>query len=90
MAQFVYPASSVSIPGVAAEATLSTVSSTLTALTNKSAGALVPEAFDEIVLAYVGATTKVATATYKLATVTVATLTFTYDGSDRLTNTVAS
>ncbi len=69
--------------GAATEATLSSFSS-------KSPAGFVPEAFDETVTTYVGATTKINTVTYKLATVTVATLTMSYDGSDRLTGVVKS
>jgi hypothetical protein len=63
-----------------------TVNTTLTALSAKSAGALVPFAHDEIVNTYVGVTSRIATSVYKLAGVTVATVTYTYDGSNRLTN----
>lgn len=53
-------------------------------------GKLVPEAFDEIDLTYVlsgpGAG-QIQTAIYKLTASTVATLTLTYDGSDRI-NTI--
>lgn len=52
--------------------------------------ALVPEAYDEVITTYVGATTKINTVVYKLATVTVGTLTFSYDGSDRLIGVVRS
>lgn len=52
--------------------------------------ALVPEAYDEVITTYVGATTKINTVVYKLATVTVGTLTFSYDGSDRLISVVRS
>jgi len=51
---------------------------------------LVPVAYDETVIAYVGATTDIASVVYKLATATVATLTFTYDGSNRLVDVVKS
>lgn len=66
---------------------------TLAALNAKTAGGLVPVAFDEVVLTYVpsgAGVGQVATATYKLATVTVKTLTMSYDGSDRLSGVVAS
>lgn len=43
---------------------------------------------DEVVLTYVGATTDIATVVAKLASVTVVTLTFTYDGSNRLVGVV--
>jgi hypothetical protein len=61
---------------------------TLAALNAKSAAALVPEQFDEQVISYVGATTDVSTVEYKLATVTVATLTLSYDGNNRLIGVV--
>jgi hypothetical protein len=47
-------------------------------------------AHDEVVVTYVGATTLISTVVYKLATVTVATLTFSYDGSNRLIGVVRS
>lgn len=53
----------------------------------------VPTAFDEIVLTYVpsgNGAGQIATATYKLATATVATLTMTYNGSDQLTDVLKS
>lgn len=62
---------------------------TLLAFSDKSAGALVPEAFDYIDLTYVGATTDINTAVYKLGGsggTVVATLTMGYDGSNRLTS----
>jgi hypothetical protein len=48
---------------------------------------LVPFPHDQVVLTYDSAG-NVATAVYKLATVTLATLTLTYDSSNRLTNIV--
>lgn len=56
----------------------------------KSASALVSDAFDEQVINYVGATDKIDTIEYKAAGSTQATLTFSYDGSDRLTGIVKS
>lgn len=56
-------------------------------------GSLVPTAYDEIDLTYVTAGNgigQIETAIYKLATVTVKTLTLTYDGSDRLSTVVAT
>lgn len=50
--------------------------------------ALINVPHDEIVLTYVGATTDIATVVAKLASVTVVTLTFTYDGSNRLVGVV--
>lgn len=61
---------------------------TLLAFSNKTAAGFVPEAFDETVMTYVGATTDISTVTYKLATVTVAVLTMSYDGSNRLIGVV--
>ena len=51
---------------------------------------LVPVNFDELVISYVGATTDISTVVYKLATATVATVTLSYDGSNRLTGVVRS
>lgn len=62
-------------------------------LTARLSGSLVPAAFDEVDLTYVtvgNGIGQVETATYKLATVTVKTLTLSYDGSDRLSTVVAS
>lgn len=83
--QSAVPISAASLPlptGAATEATLS-------AFSGKSAGALVPVAFDYIALTYVGATTDINTVVYKTGGAggaTVATLTLGYDGSDRLTS----
>ena len=51
---------------------------------------LVPVNYDEIAVSYVGATTDISTVVYKLATVTVATITLSYDGSNRLIGVVRS
>jgi hypothetical protein len=72
------------------EVLLSDISDSLIELKGKMAGSLVPDAHDEIVTTYVGATTAIDTVTYKLAAATVATLTMTYDGSDRLISVVRS
>lgn len=86
---FTYPAPSASLPAGASTSANQTLEiAELVKLNGKTAAGLVPEKFDEQVLTYVGATTKIATVTYKLATVTVATLTLSYDGSDRLTGVV--
>lgn len=56
-------------------------------------GSLTPVAFDEVDLTYVVAGNgvgQIETATYKLATVVVKTVTLTYDGSDRLISAVAT
>ncbi len=75
-------AASLPLPtGAATEATLA-------AFSTKSAAGFVPEAFDETVITYVGATTRIDTVVYKLAAATVATLTLSYDGSDRLDGVV--
>lgn len=79
------PVSVASIPlpsGAATEATLA-------AFSDKTAAALVPEAFDYQDITYVGATTDINTVVYKLGGsggTTVATLTMGYDGSNRLTS----
>lgn len=77
------PVSATSLPlptGAATEATLATFS-------DKTAGALVPEAFDYQEISYVGATTDIDTVLFKsggAAGTLVATLTMAYDGSNRL------
>ncbi len=60
----------------------------LDALNARLAGSLVPKAFDEVDITYVGITTDINTVTYKLAASTVATLTMSYDGSGRLSSVV--
>jgi len=60
----------------------------ITGLNQRLGGSLVPVGYDEHVITYVGATTDIATVVYKLATVTVATVTLTYDGSNRLIGVV--
>jgi len=55
---------------------------------NPVGGNLVPVAYDELVISYVGATTDISTVVYKQATATVATVTLTYDGSNRLIGVV--
>lgn len=57
------------------------------------ASSFVPTAFDEVAITYVTVGSgigQVETAVFKLATVTVKTLTLSYDGSDRLSGVVAS
>lgn len=56
----------------------------LTTLVNKLPAGIIPVKFDQIVTTYVGATTDISTVVYKSAGVTVATLTLSYDGSNRL------
>ena len=51
---------------------------------------LVPVNFDELVISYVGATTDISSVVYKLASATVATVTLSYDGSNRLIGVVRS
>jgi hypothetical protein len=54
-------------------------------------GTLVPEAYDEIVLTYVpsgNGVGEIATAVYKLDAATVATLTLSYNGDDKLSGVV--
>jgi hypothetical protein len=70
------PVSAASLPlpsGAATETTLA-----------KLPKALVNVEHDQVVNTYVGTSTRIATAEYKLLGTTVATLTFTYDGSNRL------
>jgi len=57
---------------------------------SRLSGSLTPVAYDEIVITYVGATTRIDTVTYKLLGSTVKTITNTYDGSDRLIDVVAT
>jgi len=78
---FTYPASQASIPGVATDATLS-------ALSAKTASALVTVPYDNTVVTYVGSTSLISTVVYKLGATTVATVTLGYDGSNRLTSVV--
>jgi len=62
-------------------------------ITTRLTGSLVPTAFDEIDLTYIvsgNGTGQIGTAVYKLASVTVKTLTLTYDSSNRLSTVVAS
>lgn len=66
---------------------------TLASFSAKSSGALVPVAYDEVALVYVASgngTGQIQTATYKLASSTVKTLTLSYDSSNRLSGVVAS
>lgn len=85
--------------GLAQESTLGTIASqtaglaTEATLASRLSGSLVPAAYDEIDLTYIPSgpgTGQIGTAVYKLATVTIKTLTLTYDGSDRLSSVVAS
>lgn len=84
--------------GAATEATLLDVeTNTQTSadvLTARLSGSLVPAAYDEVLLTYVAPGNdgegQVETATYRLATVVVKTLTLSYDTDDRLSGVVAS
>lgn len=79
-------ASSALPAGAATEASLS-------AMSDKTAAALVPEAFDYQLITYVGATSAIDQVVYKLGGsggTTVATLTMAYDGSSRLSTVTKS
>lgn len=70
-----------------------TIRNDLDDLNARLPGGLVPAEFDEIDLTYIvsgNGIGQVGTAIYKLASSTVATLTLTYDSSDRLISTVKS
>lgn len=60
----------------------------------KTPSSLVPEQYDEVSLTYVGASLdgegQISTVTYKLATVTIATLTFSYNTDDKMIGVVRS
>jgi hypothetical protein len=49
-----------------------------------------PTQFDNVVISYVGTTSKISTAVYKLGSTTIKTATMSYDGSDRMTGVVWS
>lgn len=82
--QATQPISTVSLPLPSGAST----SALQTTLNTKSASAFINNPFDETVITYVGATTDISTVVYKLASVTVNTLTMSYDGSNRLTGVV--
>jgi len=63
---------------------------TLNSLLSKTAGSLVPVSYDQVIQTYVGATTDLSTVVFKNAGTTVATLTFLYDGSNRLIDVTRS
>jgi hypothetical protein len=87
------PISAASLPlpaGAATSALQTTGNSAITTLSTKTGASMVAVAHDEVVVTYVGSSNRISTVTYKLATATVATLTFAYDGSDRLTGVVRS
>ena len=58
----------------------------------KTPSSLVPEQYDEVSLTYVGASLdgegQISTVTYKLSTVTIATLTFSYNTDDKMIGVV--
>lgn len=65
-------------------------SAELTSLAANQESGDIRVAYDERVFAYVGATDDIDTITYKLSGVTVATQTFSYDGSNRLSGIVTT
>jgi hypothetical protein len=78
----------VTLPTNAAEET----GGNLASLNTKTAGALVPVAYNEVDLTYItsgNGTGQIGTAVYKLASSTVKTLTLTYDSSNRLSTVVS-
>jgi hypothetical protein len=87
------PISAASLPlptGAATSALQTTGNSAITALSAKTGASMVTVAHDEVVVTYVSTSNRISTVVYKLATATVATLTFSYDGSNRLTGVVRS
>jgi len=75
------------------ETTLTDVKTAVESTESKSPSGMINEKYDYQSLTYVGATTKVDTIVYKLGGAggtTVATQTFAYDGSDRLTSVTKS
>ena len=85
------PVSAASLPlptGAATEATSLAIKADLDDLNARLAGGFVPAQFDETVITYVGVSTDIDTVVYKLSGATVATLTMSYDGSDRLIGVV--
>lgn len=78
---------------VVSSSALPTGAATEATIAARLTGSLVPKAYDEIDLTYVpsgAGVGQIQTAVYKLATVTVKTVTITYDGSDRISTVVAS
>lgn len=90
------PVSAASLPlptGAATESTLNNVDTKLQNLDSRLAGALAPVEHDELEITYVpsgNGVGEVQTVVYKLASATVATLTLSYDASNRLTGVVKS
>ena len=64
--------------------------SKLNSILTKMAGSLVPVSYDQVIQTYVGATTDLSTVVFKSSGSTVATLTFSYDGSNRLIDVIRS
>ena len=92
MASYIYPVTAAAAGG-ATEVTLDAVLTQVEQLNARTGGSLAPVEQDEIVLTYVpsgNGVGEIQTVTYKLATVTVKTLTLSYDGSNRLSGVVAS
>lgn len=92
MSTFIYPVTAAAAGG-ATEVTLDAVLTQIQEINAKTAGSLAPVEFDEQVLTYVpsgNGVGEIQTVVYKLATVTVKTLTLSYDGSNRLSGVVAS
>lgn len=72
---------------------LTAINTATAALNTRLAGSLTPVAYNEIDLTYVAAGNgagQIQTAVFKLATVTVKTITLTYDSSNRIATVVAS
>lgn len=87
------PVSAASLPlptGAATSALQTTGNSAISSFSAKTGASMVAVAHDEVVVTYVGTSNRISTVVYKLATATVATLTFNYDGSNRLTGVVRS
>jgi hypothetical protein len=87
------PVSAASLPlptGAATSALQTTGNSAISSFSAKTGASMVAVAHDEVVVTYVSTSNRISTVVYKLATATVATLTFSYDGSDRLTGVVRS
>lgn len=89
MSTYIYPQLPASSGG-ATEVTLDAVLTEIEALNARTAGSLAPVEFDSYEISYVGATTDISTVVYKLGVATVKTLSFSYDGSNRLTGIVAT
>lgn len=87
------PVSATSLPlptGAATSALQTTGNSAISTFSAKTGASMVAVAHDEVVVTYVGTSNRISTVVYKLASATVATLTFNYDGSNRLTGVVRS